>query len=179
MSARDGIFAAIQANRPAGEHDLPAVPRFAVPEADSERLQAFKTNLAAMGGRLMEAGPAGDPLAPLRARLATAAVVCSAVPEIDGGRDLATVAKPHDLADIDVAVVRSVFGVAETGSVWVTEGELHVNALAIWRSTSSSCSIQTTSWPAYRTPIVGRNSTRRAMVRSIRARPLPPTSKAC
>ena len=130
MSARDGIFAAIQANRPAGEHDLPAVPRFAVPEADSERLQAFKTNLAAMGGRLMEAGPAGDPLAPLRARLATAAVVCSAVPEIDGGRDLATVAKPHDLADIDVAVVRSVFGVAETGSVWLTEGELHVNALA-------------------------------------------------
>jgi L-lactate dehydrogenase complex protein LldG len=130
MSARQAIFAAIAANRPSGEHALPVVPRFAVPEADSDRIHAFKTNLVAMGGRLMDAGPVGDPLAPLRVRLATAAVVCSAVPEIDGGRDLATVAKPQDLADIDIAVVRAAFGVAETGSVLFTEGELHVNALA-------------------------------------------------
>jgi L-lactate dehydrogenase complex protein LldG len=130
MSARQAIFAAIAANRPSGKHDLPAVPRFAVPEAGSDRIEAFKMNLIAMGGRLMDAGPAGDPLAPLRVRLATAAVVCSAVPEIGGGRDLATVAKPHDLADVDVAVARAAFGIAETGSVLFTEGELHVNALA-------------------------------------------------
>ncbi|MEJ0096091.1 MAG: LUD domain-containing protein [Methylocella sp.] len=130
MSAREAIFAAIAANRPSGRHDLPAVPRFAVPDPDKDRIRAFKTNLVAMGGRLMDAGPANDPLAPLRARLAAAAVVCSAAPEIDGRRDLATVAKPHDLADVDIAVVRAAFGIAETGSVLLTESELHVNALA-------------------------------------------------
>jgi L-lactate dehydrogenase complex protein LldG len=34
------------------------------------------------------------------------------------------------LADVDVAVVRAAFGVAETGSVWLSEDELKVNALA-------------------------------------------------
>jgi L-lactate dehydrogenase complex protein LldG len=130
MSARQAIFAAIGAHRPSGTHDLPPVPRFAVPGADDDRIRAFRTNLIAMGGQLMDAGPAGDPLEPLRARLAAAAVTCSAAPEIDGGRDLAAVAKPQDLADIDVAVVRAAFGVAETGSVLLTERELHVNALA-------------------------------------------------
>jgi L-lactate dehydrogenase complex protein LldG len=34
------------------------------------------------------------------------------------------------LADVDVGVVRAAFGVAETGSVWLSEEELKVNALA-------------------------------------------------
>ena len=32
--------------------------------------------------------------------------------------------------DVDVGVVRAAFGVAETGSVWLSEEELRVNALA-------------------------------------------------
>jgi L-lactate dehydrogenase complex protein LldG len=130
MSAREVILSAIKANRPSGQHDLPVVPRFAVPEADADRIRAFTTNLVAMGGRLMEAGPAEDPLAPLRARLAAAAVVCSAVPEICGSYDLTSVTQPLDLAVVDIAVVRACFGIAETGSVLFTEDELRVNALA-------------------------------------------------
>jgi L-lactate dehydrogenase complex protein LldG len=34
------------------------------------------------------------------------------------------------LADVEVAVVRAAFGVAETGSIWLSEEELQVNALA-------------------------------------------------
>lgn len=130
MSARDAIFAAIRANRPSGRHDLPIVPRFHIPDADGDRIEAFKANLIAMGGRLMELGPTEDPLAPLRAHLAAASIICSAAPEIDGGRDLAAVAQPSDLADVDIAVVRAAFGVAETGSVLLTERELRINALA-------------------------------------------------
>lgn len=33
------------------------------------------------------------------------------------------------LDDVDVVVVRAVFGVAETGSGWLTENEFKVNAL--------------------------------------------------
>ena len=36
---------------------------------------------------------------------------------------------PRDLHDVDVGVVRAAFGVAETGSVWLSERELGVNAL--------------------------------------------------
>ena len=83
-----------------------------------------------MGGRLAEASPDGDPLGAVRERLAGARVVASAVPEVAGNRDLARVAHPADLADVDVAVVRAVFGVAETGSVLFTQDELKVNSVA-------------------------------------------------
>ena len=36
---------------------------------------------------------------------------------------------PRELDDVDVGVVRAVFGVAETGSVWLSEREFGVNAL--------------------------------------------------
>jgi L-lactate dehydrogenase complex protein LldG len=100
MSAREAILAAIKANRPSGHHDLPVVP--ALP---------FRGPI-----------PTGS--------LAAAAVVCSAVHEICGGYDLSSVTRPQDLAAVDIAVVRACFGIAETGSVLFTEGELHVNALA-------------------------------------------------
>jgi L-lactate dehydrogenase complex protein LldG len=43
--------------------------------------------------------------------------VCSTVPEISGNRDIAAVGVPQDLADVDFAIVRASFAVAETGSV--------------------------------------------------------------
>ena len=59
----------------------------------------------------------------------TAKVVCSATPEVSGHYDLAAVAQPRDLADVDVAIVRAAFGIAETGSVLLTDTALQVNAL--------------------------------------------------
>ena len=58
-----------------------------------------------------------------------AKVVCSAAPELAGNRDLANVKQPHELNDVNVAVVRARFGVAETGSVYLSEDELQVNVL--------------------------------------------------
>src|SRR5262249_35343846 len=43
---------------------------------------------------------------------------------------LATVGKPQDLADVDFAIVRASFAVAETGSVLLSDAKLHVNAVA-------------------------------------------------
>jgi len=36
---------------------------------------------------------------------------------------------PAELEDVDVGVVRAVFGVGETGSVWLTDKEFGVNTL--------------------------------------------------
>lgn len=129
MSARDAILAAVRSNRPPGEHLLVDVPRFRLPEPDG-RLAKFAANLKLMGGAVLEAAPGQTLLETLSARLQQAGLVCSAVAEVDGDRDLATVVAPADLADVDVAVVRAALGVAETGSVLFTERELRVNTLA-------------------------------------------------
>ncbi|MBD8907089.1 LUD domain-containing protein [Methylorubrum zatmanii] len=129
MSARDAILSRLRANRPAGDFPLPEVPAFA-PLVGDDLVAEFTERLAKMGGRVEAAGGPADPFAPVRHRLNGAAVIASAVPELSGNRDLATVRKPGDLADVDVAVVRARFGVAETGSVLFTEGDLIVNSVA-------------------------------------------------
>jgi len=91
---------------------------------------AFKENLERMGGLLLEPPIGGDALAPLREKIADAKVVCSTVPEIAGNRAIARIAAPRELADVDFAIVRAAFGVAETGSLLLIDGELRVNALA-------------------------------------------------
>jgi L-lactate dehydrogenase complex protein LldG len=47
-----------------------------------------------------------------------------------GNRDIASIKSPTDLADVDFAIVRACFGVAETGSVLLSEQDLYVNAVA-------------------------------------------------
>ncbi len=129
MSSRDEIFASIRANRPKLERPLPSVPLF---DADQPTplLAAFKESLERMGGLFLDPPPTGDVLAPVRAKIANARVVCSTAPEIAGNRDIAGVSAPQDLADVDFAIVRAAFAVAETGSVLLRDKELGVNAVA-------------------------------------------------
>lgn len=129
MTARDAILSAIRKNRPPGRHDLPDLPRFPVDEPGGT-VETFARNLKRMGGSVLDIPPGGDPLAALRDRLATASIVCSVVPEVAGNRDPRAVGHPREMADVDIAIVRAVLGVAETGSVLFTEAQLQVNAVA-------------------------------------------------
>ena len=116
MSSRDDILASIRANRPQVDRPLPAVPLFDVHPPVS-LLASFKDNLERMGGVFLDAADSGDGLAPLRETLKHAKVVCSTVPEIRGNRDIGAIGAPQELADLDFAIVRAAFAVAETGSV--------------------------------------------------------------
>jgi L-lactate dehydrogenase complex protein LldG len=129
MSSRDTILARISANRPAGRHDLPTVPDFTSPSPEGVQAR-FIESLKVMGGGIMERHASGDLLQPLRTRLAGSSAVCSAVPEVSGNIPLTTEMDPRELADVDVAVVRAAFAIAETGSVLFTEEELQINSLA-------------------------------------------------
>ena len=129
MSSRDDILASIRANLPHVDRPLPEVPLFdaAAPES---LLEVFRENLERMGGVFLQPPASGDVLAPVREKIANAKVVCSSAPEVTGNRDIADVSAPPDLADVDFAVVRASFGVAETGSVLLSDADLHVNAVA-------------------------------------------------
>jgi L-lactate dehydrogenase complex protein LldG len=126
MSTRDDILARVRANQPAPV-PLPTVPVFATPPG--LLLERFQAAASRMGGKFADAPLDGDLDALVRQLFPDARVVCSATPEVAGNRVLAEVRKPAELADVDVAVVRAVFGVAETGSVWLTDGQFKVNAL--------------------------------------------------
>jgi L-lactate dehydrogenase complex protein LldG len=131
MSAREDILARVRTNRPAGEHALPQLPHFAIAGGEElDRVETFSRALVAMGGRMVRSSEISTPLAWIRDQFPDAKVICSAVPEVPSDRALSAVRKPQDLADVDVAVVRAVLGVAESGSVLFTEAELKVNTLA-------------------------------------------------
>lgn len=127
MTSRDAILSAIRANKPAAR-PLPDVPFFD-DGRDDDLLGRFTAAFEAMGGIMLADAPDDDPLRPVRERIATAGIVVSMVPEIDGNRPLDLAAAPSSLADVDVAVVRAAFGIAETGSIALTERELGINTL--------------------------------------------------
>ncbi|TCM69326.1 LUD domain-containing protein [Rhizobium sp. BK068] len=129
MSSRDDILASIRANLPRVDRPLPSVPLFDdAPPASL--LDAFRANLLRMGGLFLDPPASGDVLAPVRTKIVDAKIVCSTVPELPGNRDIAGAAAPQDLADVDYAIVRASFAVAETGSVLLSDVDLRLNAVA-------------------------------------------------
>lgn len=127
MSSRDDILSRVRAHKPAVQRDLPDVPFFD-PPAGTDLRATFTQAFVQMGGTLPDCG-AHDPIDVARQFVSTARVVCSRVPEIPGNRILTADTPPASLADIDVGVVRASFGVAETGSLCLTETDLLVNTL--------------------------------------------------
>jgi L-lactate dehydrogenase complex protein LldG len=129
VSSREQILQRVRGNLPKVERPLPAVPLFdETPPASL--LTKFKESLERMGGLFLEVPPASDPRAAVHAQLGRAKIVCSVVPEFAGNRRIEDVRIPQDLADVDFAIVRASFAVAETGSVLLTEAELGTNAVA-------------------------------------------------
>jgi L-lactate dehydrogenase complex protein LldG len=129
MSSRDAILASVRANLPKATSPLPK-PALFDQSPPTSLVETFKNSLTRMGGRIVEPGPAEDPLAPVRALIEQSRLGCSATTEVASELDLAAIVEPRDLADVDHAVVRAVFGVAETGSVLLTDETLKVSAVA-------------------------------------------------
>jgi L-lactate dehydrogenase complex protein LldG len=126
MGSRELILERVRRNQPEPV-PLPAVPDFGTPPTD--RLAAFGAALARMGGVLVEPPERASLDTFLFERFPKALVICSATPEVRGTRRIAEVTAPRELDDVDVGVVRAAFGVAETGSVWLSEREFGINAL--------------------------------------------------
>lgn len=109
---------------------MPQVPTFDKPPASTAAtLATFTAALARMGGEVAKIPAESSLDSFIGERFPHAKVICSATPEVTGTRDLRSVHHPGELDDVDVGVVRAVFGIAETGSVALTEREFGVNAL--------------------------------------------------
>jgi len=125
-TTRDLVLDRVRRNQPAAV-PLPAIPEFARPLPTP--FASFRAALTRMGGVVVQPPARGSLETFLFERYPGARVICSATPEVRGTRRIGEVGEPRELDDVDVGVVRARFGVAETGSVWLSEAELGVNAL--------------------------------------------------
>ncbi|GAB4185155.1 MAG: LUD domain-containing protein [Thermoflexibacter sp.] len=126
MNSREKILSAIKKNKPEPT-PLPEVKIFEKNEMNL--IEEFKTVLQSIGGVVVETTQ--DALAEaISNQYANCKVVCSLVSEVKGNLDISQVADPHELANVDLAIVRGRFGVAENGAIWLTENDLVHRAIA-------------------------------------------------
>lgn len=128
MSCRRKTLSSNSADGPKAEQPLAAVPLF--DEIWSSALLAvFKQSLERTGGMILEPPAIGDALQPVRDKIARAKVVCSMVPEIACNRDIADFNSPAELEDVQFVIAHALYAVAETGSVFLSEGSLRMPSL--------------------------------------------------
>lgn len=126
-NSRSQVLSAVERQLPANKIAYPEIPDF--PRTKADLPAAFESRVKDAGGEVFHPADAAAAQALLASQHAGAKVICSTTPEITGNRDIHTIKNPHELADVDVAVIRARFGVAENGMVWLTEEDLVVNAL--------------------------------------------------
>jgi len=125
-SARQDVLERIRNSR------LPAKAKPEVPDfirlSGADFTPRFRQGLEEMAGVLVDQRPT-DFGAFLRSRFPNAKNFCSAVPEFAGDSTPEEYSNWADAGDIDVAIVRSPMGIAETGSVLLSETDLRVNTI--------------------------------------------------
>lgn len=126
-SNREEILTSIRANLPQIRVEHPAIRDFERPAGNLKVM--FEQRLREAGGAAYDVGSAAEAESKLRSLHPEAKVICSAAPEIAGTRRVEKVRDPHELADVDVGIVRAQFGVAESGAVWITQEDLGIDAL--------------------------------------------------
>ena len=126
--SRDAILARVRSHQ--GEPSpLPAIPTFASATRD-ELVARFKTVLEQVGGTWAERRTGDSLEAIIGSRYPDAVGIVSTVE----GAPASTVAvtrdtAPRDLAEVELAVVRGLLGVAENAAVWIDDAHLPHRAL--------------------------------------------------
>jgi L-lactate dehydrogenase complex protein LldG len=126
MNFRDTILQHVRANQPASR-ELPAVPKFHSGQTTDLKEQ-FVSSLKELSGEVVTDPPA-DFEEFLKKRFPDAQTISSAVPEYAGNKSPEDFVRWSDASGIDVTIVRSPLGVAETGSVILSEEEFRVNTI--------------------------------------------------
>ncbi len=126
-TSRDRILAAIRRAKP----DLQPLPgRIAFGEPATEPAGQFKTVLRAIGATVVEADDYDAVRAHVREAFGDLTNVAVTVPELSDLADFSlSVADPHELEHVNLAILPGQLGVAESGAIWLTEREAGHRAL--------------------------------------------------
>ncbi|MCD8740005.1 LUD domain-containing protein [Mucilaginibacter roseus] len=124
--SRDSILKAIKQNQPE-LRPLPADVDFYFEQ--TEAAEKFKQVLEFIGGRFVEANNYAAVKASLENTFPQAQRWITAIDEFSELATLIQPGDPHELENVDVAIIKAHFGVAENGAVWVTEDLMGARAL--------------------------------------------------
>lgn len=125
--SRNSILASIKQNQP-GSRDLPSLEKFEQPFAN--QVEKFTTVLSAIGGQAVEMDNVEEIIAVLKEQYKDSLRVISLLPAFAAYAEIFRKGDdPHKLNDVDVAIIKARFAVAENGAVWVTEDMLHERVL--------------------------------------------------
>lgn len=127
LLSRNAILDSVRANQPPAQ-SMPTIPHFHANQP-ADLVGTFCGSVARMAG-VVVTDDVLDLDSFLRAKFPDAKVICSAIPEYVGTIRPASLNHSSEASTIDVCVVRSPMGVAETGSVLLSDVELQVNTIA-------------------------------------------------
>ena len=127
MSTLDSLLQSIRQQLPEEKIDYPNIPTFEV--AGKNLLDTFQENLLKAGGTFYKINSIEEGQEIIKNNFPDAKVTCSATDEWEGSKPITSATIPHDMEDVDIAIVRSHLGVAEMGMVWLTENDFKINSL--------------------------------------------------
>ncbi|MEQ8785321.1 MAG: LUD domain-containing protein [Pirellulaceae bacterium] len=121
MSSKADILARIRRN-PTPAAPLPELEEawITYPDPVAHFFEVL-TSVGGQGQAVSNGDGAADAIRQLPCLADARRIVCRVEGVALGNVDLAAVADPHDLADIDLAILPAEFAVAENGAVWVTD----------------------------------------------------------
>lgn len=122
MTSREKILVSIASNKPSLV-TLPNVPIF---EGDGS-IERFKTVLESIGGRVIEVASKADCQAAIDTYYSDLKNVASDIVKASVGVNLDTT--KEILEQVDLAVIQGEIGVAENGTIWVSESNMLNRAL--------------------------------------------------
>ncbi len=119
MRSRDKILKAIAQNQPSLVA-LPSLEGLGNPTEDI--VSQFKTILTGIGGQVIEIEQITDIAAFVQKHFAPTARIISTLPELSAIAETNWQNEdPHTLENVDFAVIKGHFGVAENSAIWLTE----------------------------------------------------------
>jgi L-lactate dehydrogenase complex protein LldG len=124
MSSRSSILEKIRANKP--QREPIALPDYIHFDSIFDDAKAkFTEVLTGIGGEVVDVESLDFLKKDYQNRFKPFKNVVCRVEKLDlGVAEIGLVADGHDFADVEVAILKGQFGVAENGSIWVTDAEI-------------------------------------------------------
>ena len=117
---------AVRANQPA----LRALVDVTIPVEDSNLQAKFTETLTTIGGKVIKANGYADVLSYIKTITDASHRISSTIQDLAEAIAAGDVSLlPHSLQDVELAIIKAHFGVAENGAVWITEDLLSQRVL--------------------------------------------------
>ncbi len=128
MSSREAILSAIKEGKSSKNMPLPEIDIPHMQYADIK--EKFTSALISVGGNALFVENLAEVKAYIQEHYKDASVIVSNIEGLDVGNRIANESDdPHTLKDVDLAIIKGEFAVAENGAVWVKEENCRHRAL--------------------------------------------------